>query len=60
MRLEFGPGGSDALEGGPGDFLHVPPHVVHRESNPAAGRSTAVIARAGDGEVTINVAGPDS
>ena len=58
MRLEFGPGGADVAEAGPGDFLHVPPYTVHRESNPAGERSTAVIARAGQGVVTVNVAGP--
>lgn len=59
MRLEFGPGGSDVVEAGPGDFLHVPAGTVHRESNPSAsGESTAVIARAGRGAPTINVEGP--
>ena len=62
MRLEFGAGGTTAVEAGPGDFLRVPPHTVHRESNPGAGRSTAVIGRAkgGDGPPTVNVDGPDA
>lgn len=60
MRLEYGPGGRGAVEAGPGDFLHVPPYAVHRECNPAAERSTAVIARAGHGKVTINVGGPEA
>ncbi|WP_328306638.1 cupin domain-containing protein [Actinomycetospora sp. NBC_00405] len=59
MRLEFGPGGGDAVEAGPGDFLRVPPHTVHRESNPTGERSTAVIGRAGEGPPTVNVDGPD-
>lgn len=59
MRLEFGPGGAGVAEAGPGDFLHVPPHAVHRERNPTLERSTAVIARAGYGQVTVNVDGPD-
>ena len=59
MRLEFGPAGADAVEAGPGDFLRVPPHTVHRESNPTGERSTAVIGRAGQGPPTINVDGPD-
>jgi len=59
MRLEFGPGGEDAVEAGPGDFLRVPPHTVHRESNPGGERSTAVIGRAGSGPPTVNVEGPD-
>jgi uncharacterized RmlC-like cupin family protein len=59
MRLEFGPGGRSVVEAGPGDFVHVPAHVVHRESNPSGQLATAVIARAGEGIPTVNVDGPD-
>jgi uncharacterized RmlC-like cupin family protein len=59
MRLEFGSGGTQAVDAGPGDFVHVPAGVVHRESNPAETQSTAVIARAGQGPPTINVDAPD-
>lgn len=60
MRLEFGPGGAKSVDAGPGSFLHVPAHTVHRESNPGDDRSTAVIARAGTGIPTVNVDGPDA
>jgi uncharacterized RmlC-like cupin family protein len=60
MRLEFGPDGGSVVEAGPGDFVHVPAHTVHRESNPSDEVATAVIARAGEGPVTVNVHGPDS
>jgi uncharacterized RmlC-like cupin family protein len=60
MRLEFGPGGQHAVDAGAGDFVHVPAHVVHRESNPTDRPATAIIARAGAGEPTVNVAGPDA
>jgi uncharacterized RmlC-like cupin family protein len=60
MRLEFGPGGRSVVDAGPGDFVHVPAHVVHRESNPTEQRATAVIARAGVGVSTVNVDEPDS
>ena len=60
LRLSFGPGGASELDAGPGEFLHVPAHTVHRESNPGDDRSTAVIARAGQGPPTINVDGPDA
>jgi uncharacterized RmlC-like cupin family protein len=59
LRLEFGPGGETVVEASAGDFIHVPAHTVHRESNPAGDVSTAVIARAGEGPPTVNVAGPD-
>ena len=59
MRLEFGPGGGSVVEAQPGDFVHVPGGVVHRESNPGVVVSRAVIARAGSGVPTVNVDGPD-
>jgi uncharacterized RmlC-like cupin family protein len=59
MRLEFGPGGRSVVDAGPGDFVHVPANVVHRESNPTGQRATAVIARAGVGVPTVNVDEPD-
>lgn len=59
MRMEFGPGGEQVLDAGPGDFLYVPPHVVHREGNPSEEPGTAVVVRSGKGEVVTNVEGPD-
>jgi len=59
MQLEFGPGGATAVRAEPGDFIHVPAHTVHRESNPTEAMSTAVIARSGTGVPTVNVDGPD-
>jgi uncharacterized RmlC-like cupin family protein len=58
MRLEFGPGGREMVEAGPGDFLRVPAGAVHRESNPGAHTSRAVIVRCGEGAPTTNVDGP--
>jgi uncharacterized RmlC-like cupin family protein len=58
MRLDFGPGGTEAVEAGPGDFLHVPAGAVHRESNPSELPSRAVVVRCGMGQPTVNVAGP--
>jgi uncharacterized RmlC-like cupin family protein len=59
VRVEFGPGGSTTLEAGPGDFFHVPPHTIHRESNPGAGEQVIVVVRTGSGPSVINVEGPD-
>ena len=58
MRMEFGPGGSQVLEAGPGDFLYVPPHAVHREGNPSHEKGTAIVVRSGTGEPVTNVEGP--
>ena len=59
LRMEFGPGGSDTVEAGPGDFVYVPKGVVHRESNPAAEPADLVGVRAGRGESTFNVEKPE-
>ena len=58
MRMEFGPGGAEVIEAGPGDFLYVPPHVIHRESNPSEQAGTAIVVRAGTGDPVTNVDGP--
>src|SRR5437667_11437312 len=38
LRLEYGRRGADAAAARPGDVLHVPPGLVHREVNPAPAR----------------------
>jgi uncharacterized RmlC-like cupin family protein len=48
------------VDAGPGDFIFVPPHTVHREGNPASEAATVVVVRAGTGEVVINVDGPEA
>ena len=58
VRIEFGPGGAQALDAGPGDFVHIPKHVVHREINSGSTRSQEIITRSGTGPLTINVDGP--
>jgi uncharacterized RmlC-like cupin family protein len=58
FQLESGPGGREVVEGGPGDFLHVPAGAIHRESNPGDQPSRAVVVRCGSGIPTVNVDGP--
>jgi uncharacterized RmlC-like cupin family protein len=60
LRMEFGAGGEQVLDAGPGDFLYVPPRAIHREGNPSEEPSTIVVVRAGTGEAVINVDGPAS
>ena len=59
LRMEFGPGGAETVEGGPGDFIFVGSEIIHRESNPSAELATFVVVRSGEGEVVINVDGPE-
>ncbi|PFG38040.1 Cupin domain-containing protein [Georgenia soli] len=58
VRIEYGPGGARAVDAGPGDFIHIPRHVVHREVNAGATSSQEVITRSGTGPLTVNVDGP--
>jgi uncharacterized RmlC-like cupin family protein len=57
LRLEF-EGQEGYVDAEAGDFVHVPAHTVHRESNPTDQPSVAVIARAGGGVPTVNVDPP--
>ena len=57
LRLEC-EGVEGFLDAQEGDYLEVPAYTVHRESNPTDEPSLAVIARAGTGTPTINVALP--
>ncbi len=54
LRLEF-EGYDGYLDAEAGDFVHVPPYTVHRESNPTDQPSVAAITRAGGGIPTVNV-----
>jgi uncharacterized RmlC-like cupin family protein len=58
LRLEFGPSGAAVIDARPGDFLHVPKQVVHRETNPGETTSHLVVTRAGHGVTTVNVEAP--
>jgi len=58
-RMEFGPGGREILEAGPGDFLYVPRGAIHRESNPSGVEAEIIVTRSGTGEPVVNVDGPE-
>ena len=55
QRMESAAGATDAHAG---DFIHIPPRTVHRESNPGDRPNMAVFSRFGAGPVTVNVEGP--
>lgn len=60
LRMESGPAGSEVVEAGQGDFVYVPKHKIHRESNPTEEESRLVVVRAGTGEPVFNVEGPEN
>jgi uncharacterized RmlC-like cupin family protein len=57
-RVEYGPGGGQSLKAGPGDFIHLPKGLIHREGNPSTEVSRSIAFRQGTGPPTINVEGP--
>jgi uncharacterized RmlC-like cupin family protein len=59
LCLESGPGGRDVVDAQAGDFVFVPPHLVHREGNPSSAEATVIVVRAGVGEAVFNVDGPE-
>jgi uncharacterized RmlC-like cupin family protein len=59
-RFEFGPGGRLGEDAGPGDFVHIPRGLVHREGTRAGSKGMeGVLVRVGQGEVVTNVEGPE-
>lgn len=58
VQFEFGPDGEKVVEGSPGDFIHVPKQVVHREVNPSEEEGSVILVRVGSGPPVINVEGP--
>jgi uncharacterized RmlC-like cupin family protein len=59
LAIEFGEGGSRAVQAGAGDFLVIPSGLVHRESTPGDEPSRSVVIRAGgDGPPAIEVEAP--
>ena len=59
VRMEFGPGGSNVIEAGPGDFVHVPKELIHREVNFGDEEGGVVLFRVGSGPPVVNVEGPE-
>lgn len=60
LRWEYGPDGTDAVEVGAGDTGRMPARVVHRDVSAGTEALSMILFRAGQGELTINVEGPDA
>ncbi|HXF36686.1 MAG TPA: cupin domain-containing protein [Actinomycetota bacterium] len=58
LRMEFGPGGTETFDAGPGDFVFVGRGEIHREANPTDGPADLIVVRAGSGPSVVNVEGP--
>jgi uncharacterized RmlC-like cupin family protein len=57
LRFEYGPGGTESVEAGPGDFIYVPKYCVHREVSHDDTR--AIVVRGGHGAPVFNADGPE-
>ena len=58
-RFSWGPGGTASAEVGPGDFLAVAPHAVHREEALGDEPFVVVVARGCNGVLSVDVEGPE-
>jgi uncharacterized RmlC-like cupin family protein len=59
LRIDFGPGGRESVDGRAGDVVFNPARMVHREVTGPDGPVEAFVVRVGSGPPTINVDGPD-
>ena len=59
LRVEYGPGGAKSIEAGPGDFVRIPPGIVHREGSLGDIQRTGIGVRIGHGPLVVEVDGPD-
>jgi uncharacterized RmlC-like cupin family protein len=59
IRFEYGRRGKSVAEADPGDFFHVPPNTVHRET-PSKDKGKVILAFFGAGPMAINVEGPET
>jgi len=59
LRVEYGPGGAKSIEAGPGDFVRIPPGIVHREGSLGDTQRTGIGVRIGHGPLVVAVEGPD-
>jgi uncharacterized RmlC-like cupin family protein len=60
LRWEFGTGGREAIEVAAGDTGRMPAHVVHRDVSAGEEPLSMILFRAGEGELTVDVDGPDA
>jgi uncharacterized RmlC-like cupin family protein len=58
IRVESGPGGRAVDEARAGEFILIPPNLVHRERNPTEVEALILLTRIGSGPVLTNVEGP--
>jgi uncharacterized RmlC-like cupin family protein len=58
--IEFGPGGAESVVAGAGDFFHVPPGTIHRETIGTDVDFDGFVLRLGTAPERVDVDGPDA
>ena len=58
--IEFGPGGAESVVAGAGDFFHVPPGTIHRETIGTDVDFDGFVLRIGTAPERVDVDGPDA
>ena len=59
ITFEFGPGGSEKVEVGQGEYFEVPKYTVHREGNASHEPGEVLITRVGEGQLVFPADGPE-
>jgi uncharacterized RmlC-like cupin family protein len=59
VTIEFGPGGTESVQAGAGDFFIVPSQTIHRETTDYDGDLEAFIVRVGGEPEHVTVDGPE-
>ena len=59
LRMESGEDGKEIIDAKPGDFVFIPRHTIHRESNPSTEEAGLVVVRVGSGSPVVNVDAPE-
>jgi len=60
LHLEYGPDGALVADVGAGEFVHVPPRLIHRDVNPNQNEAAIMVnITLGEGTPFVNVDGPN-
>ena len=59
LRLEYGRGGQDAATAVAGEFLRIPPGLIHRDVNATQEPVVVATIAVGEGELAILTDGPE-
>ncbi len=59
LFVEYGPGGRERVEAGPGDWFRIPAGMIHREGTAGDEPGSLTLGRVGSGPPVFPVDGPE-